>query len=127
MFLPFFYNIYHCLLLFRHVFNPSSFLSFLVFPPLLYVKTNQSPSLFFLFTLSYLRLLYFFLFIFPPSFIQPPYHHSSLTSFHLFNLKEFPSFLSTLLYSIQHFISPYHISLVFPSFHPSFFILYNKT
>ena len=122
----FFYNIFHCLLLFRRVFNHLSFQSFLVFPPLLYVKTNQSPSLFLLFTPSYLHLL-FFSFTFSTSFSQPSYHHSSLPSFHLFNLKEFSSFLSILRYSIQHSISPCHISLVFPSFYPSSFILYDKT
>lgn len=72
---PFFYNIFYCLLLFGRVFNPLSFHSFLVFPPLLYVKTDQSPSVFLLFAPSYLHLLYFFHL---PSFIV---HSIILSSF----------------------------------------------
>jgi hypothetical protein len=103
-------------------FNP--FLSFLHFFTLKQINHHLYS-----FYLRHLTFIFFiiFLFTFPSSFIQPSYHHSSLHSFHLLNLKEYSSFLFTLLYSIQHFISPYHISLVFPSFYPCFFTLCDKT
>lgn len=102
-FIAFYYSVVFSILF---PFNP--FLSFLHFFTLKRINRHLYS---FLYAILPSSSLFLFLFTFPASFIQPSCHHYSLPSFHLFNLKEFSSFLSALLCSIQHFISTYHISL----------------